>query len=237
MIQISLNQEEEKELQEFRRRENSRDAEHALIVLKNTRGMSAPAIAAQLELHVYTVRKWLNNYITSGIDGLKRKFATGKSPELRIQVQSYLEEVIELTPEQFGYPVSLWTTALFQDWLSKEKQIISSQDTIERALKDSGYHYKRSRKAVIDKAPSKEEKLEKMSELLESINNKVKEGNCEVFALDESHFSNEPYVVSGWQKKLWFKTNTNTDKEREKNNVWLLKFKNKEILLEECVKR
>ncbi len=40
MIQISLNQEEEKELQEFRCIENSRDAEHALIILKNTRKMS-----------------------------------------------------------------------------------------------------------------------------------------------------------------------------------------------------
>lgn len=237
MIQIILNQKEERKLKEFRRTENTKNAEHALYVLKNSKGMSAPKIAALFETHENTVRKWLNNYITDGIEGLKRKFAHGKKPELRLQIRSCLEEIIELAPEQFGYPVSLWTTALLQDWLLKEKQIKSSQDTIERALKDSGYHYKRSGKAVADKAPSKEEKLQKMSELLEDINNKVKEGNCEVFALDESHFSNEPYVVSGWQKKLWFKTDSDTIKERKKDNIWLLKFKNKEILLEECIKR
>lgn len=237
MLQISLNQDETKRLREFRRTENSRNAEHALIVLKNAKGMSAPLIAQQLEIHVYTVRKWLNNYINFGIEGLKRKFALGKSPALRLQIQLFLEEVIELSPEQFGYPVSLWTTALLQDWLLKEKDTKSSQDTIERALKENGYSYKRNGKKVADKAPSKEEKLQKMSELLERINEKVKEGNCEVFALDESHFSNEPYVVSGWQKKLWIKTNSDTFKKRKTNNIWLLKFANKKVLLEEHFER
>ncbi len=237
MIQVILNQEEEKELKEFRRTENSKNAEHALYVLKNAKGMSAPKIATLFETHANTVRKWLNNYLTDSIQGLKRKFAPGKKPELRLQIQSYLEEVIELTPEQFGYPVSLWTTALLQDWLLKEKQIKSSQDTIERALKDSGYHYKRSGKKVSDKAPSKEEKQIKMSEMLDDIKNKIAEGDCEIFALDESHFSNEPYVVSGWQKKLWFKTNSSTSKKNETNNIWLFKFENKKILLEECIKR
>lgn len=234
MLKVTLNEREKNELKEFRRRENSRDSEHALLVLKNSEGLKTKEIAEQLQLHSHTVRKWIKNYIKDGLQGLKRKYAPGKTKELRIKVQESIEPIIEKSPMEFGYPVHLWTTALLKDWLKEQKGIQCSQDTLERALKDSGYSYKRSRKKVTDRAPSKIEKLQKMDEMLDNMKEIVKKGNCEIFALDESHFSNEPYVVSGWQKKLWFKADSNTCKTREKDNIWLLEFENRKILLEEC---
>ncbi|MEA3452189.1 MAG: IS630 family transposase [Bacteroidota bacterium] len=204
------------------------------MVLKYSEGQKTNKIAEHLGLHHHSVRKWLKNYKENGIKGLKRKFAPGKTKDLRIQVQKEIESIIEKPPSEFGYPVNLWTTALLKNWLAEQRGIFCSQDTLERALKDSGYSYKRSGKKVSERAPSKEEKLEKMSIMLDEIKAKIKKGNCEIFALDESHFSNEPYVVKGWQKKLWFKTDSNASKAGKKDNIWLLEFKDRKILLEEC---
>lgn len=237
MLKINLSEKEKSELKEYRRRENSRDAEHALIVQKSSEGIKTKEIAKLLNMHPHTVRKWINNYNQFGISGLKRKYAPGKTKELRIRVKKAIELIIEKSPSEFGYPVNLWTTALLKNWLLEQKGISCSQDTLERALKDSGYSYKRSGKRVSERAPSKEEKLKKMTEMLDKIKEKLKEGNCEIFTLDESHFSNEPYVVSGWQKKLWFKTDCNTSKTGKKDNIWLLEFENRKVLLEECTFR
>lgn len=237
MLKIELSDSDKDELKEYRRRENSRDAEHALIVLKSAEGIKTKEIAEQLNLHPHTVRKWINNFKKFGINGLRRKYAPGKNKKLRILVQKTIELVIEKSPSEFGYPVNLWTTALLKNWLLEKKNISCSQDTLERALKDGGYSYKRSGKRVSNRAPSKAEKLKKMEQMLDEMKEKLKAGNCEIFTLDESHFSNEPYVVSGWQKKLWTKTDCNTSKAGEKDNLWLLEFENKKVLLEECTLR
>jgi len=121
---------------------------------------------------------------------------------------------------------------LLQDHLKKQG-LCASEDTIERALKKRSYRYKRSGRSVPLYAPSKEAKQTAVAELVEKISKEIKQGDCEVFALDESHFSTEPYVVSGWQKKLWPPTNTDTKKARARLTVWLLEFPNSKILLEE----
>jgi hypothetical protein len=76
------------------------------------------------------------------------------------------------------------------------------EDTIERALKEMDYTYKRSAKGVSEKAPGKEEKKEAITRLIAEIMEFEKQHDCEIFALDESHFSTEPYLIRGWQKKV-----------------------------------
>ena len=118
---------------------NSSDGIHALIVLKSSQGQAVPQIAKELLLHEHTVRKWIKRYLEEGIEGLKRKFAPGKSRELREEVKEALLEVIEKSPMEEGYSVSKWTSALLVDFLKNKKGIITSHDTVERALKEAGY--------------------------------------------------------------------------------------------------
>ena len=237
MLQIQLNSEEEEELKKFRWSESSLNAMHALIILKSSKGLSTQNIAKDLDIHEHTVRTWIKRYKEHGINGLKRKFAPGKPRDLREMVKIALAEVIERSPLDFGYSVSLWTTSLLADWLIKAKNLSASQDTIERALKENEFHYKRSATKVPDKAPSNEDKLVFVEQMIKNITEEMKNSDCEVFALDESHFSNEPYVVSGWQKKLWSNSDSNTSKERKKDNIWLLKFQDKKVLLEKRATR
>lgn len=232
MVKITLSAPEYDELIRVKSQPSSEASERALMVLMSHEGKSPPQIAKALKRNGHTVRDWLKRYQKNGIKGLYRNYSPGRPASLRLEVESKIDSIIESSPMDYGYPISLWTVLLLQDYLKKEG-VEASEDTIERALKRRGYRYKRSAKTTPVKAPSKEEKKEAVSKIISEIEDELKKGPCEVFALDESHFSTEPYVVSGWQKKLWPPPNTNPKQEGEDHNVWLLEFSNKKVLLEE----
>jgi len=54
-----------------------------------------------------------------------------------------------------------------------------------------------------------------------------------MFALNESHFSTEPYLVQGWFLKRWPPQNIHQQPERKSHILWLLELENTKILLEE----
>ena len=54
-----------------------------------------------------------------------------------------------------------------------------------------------------------------------------------MFALNESHFSTEPYLVQGWFLKRWPPQNIHQQPEKESYILWLLELENTKILLEE----
>jgi transposase len=68
---------------------------------------------------------------------------------------------------------------------------------IKRLLKDTGYSYKRTRKTMPVSAPSKEEKLTRVKEIANEILVLTATDDIEAVFLNESHFSNEPYVIRG----------------------------------------
>ena len=73
--------------------------------------------------------------------------------------------------------------------------------TLERLLKDCAYSCRRPRKGVPAAAPSKEEKLARVQEIAAEILKLKKDSDADVFFVDESHFSTEPYVVRGWYRR------------------------------------
>ena len=83
-----------------------------------------------------------------------------------------------------------------------------SEDTVERALKDMEFTYKRSALSVSINAPSEEQKAREVKRIVKEIQTLTKQKDCEIVALDESYFSTEPYVVRGWQKKRWLPKDT-----------------------------
>jgi transposase len=235
MIRASLTQEQISELKKYRATAQSENAERALMVLLSHDGKSPITIAKDLKRHPHTVRDWLKRYNEHGIDGLQRKFAPGKTPALRLSVAKEVVGVIEKSPEEFGYPVSLWTTNLLAQWLRDHRDIKTSHDTIERALKSCDYTYRRASR----KPPRVQSKHEQKLEIKKMVNQIITNinGPAQVLALDESHFSTEPYVVSGWQKKLWPPTGSNSKKARENISIWRIEFGNTKILLEKREQR
>jgi len=237
MIKITLSEEKRHELEKYRVHASKRNSEKALMVLMNSEGKTAVTISRILKRHPHTVRLWLKRYQKHGITGLDRLYSPGRPNLLREETKRHIEELLERSPVEFGYKTNLWTVSLMVDYMRTLKGFVVSEDTVERSLKDMEYTYKRIALSVSENAPSKEEKLHKVEKMVKEIHELLKEANCEVFALDESHFSTEPYVVRGWQKKLWPPENTNSGEKRSTHNVWMLESENKKILLEKIETR
>ncbi len=121
---------------------------------------------------------------------------------------------------------------LIKDCLEKKRAFKVSEDTIERSLKSLGYTFKRPAKAVGPKAPSPEAKKEAVQTILNEIQKLIKTNECEILALDESHFSTEPYLVKGWFKKNTAVQDTRGELPPKLHDIWMLKFKKQTFLLE-----
>jgi hypothetical protein len=112
-----------------------------------------------------------------------------------------------------------------------------SEDTAERALRDEGFSYKRPKKSMPVNAPLKEEKIARINAIIKEVKELLDNNEAEVFAIDESHFSTEPYLIKGWFKKGQHFFPTDTKAKTKLHDIWRIESENRIILLEKFVKR
>lgn len=198
MIRISLSEAERVALTRLRLDRSSNIGERAYYVLLAGTGKSAPEIARYLNRNIITVRLWLNRYQSEGINGLRAHKAPGRPAQKAPAIESHLQELLERSPQDYGYQESGWQINIFRDWLQK-KGISACENTVAKALTKLGYVYKRFSKTMPSNAPSSAEKMTKIGEIVDSIK-QYTPGDIEIFFADESHFSNQPYVSRGWFK-------------------------------------
>ena len=232
MIRVQLSDNQRRKLENYRRQASSRDSEKALMVLMNAEGKSVPQIATLLKRHPHTVRDWIKRYIAHGTKGLKREFSPGRPNEKRKKLMEYIEIILSDPPTMHGYQENAWTVPLITHAAKRDLNIEVSKDTVLRALKDMGYTYKRPAKTVPGTAPSPEEKRTAIRQIVDEIKELLKRKDCEIYALDESHFSTEPYLVQGWFKKRWPPQDPDTLQARKSHILWLFESYDTKILLE-----
>lgn len=196
MIRISLTEAERLELTRLRLDRSSNIGEHAHYVLLASSGMSAPEIARLLSRNILTIRLWLNRYIKDGVAGLRAIKASGRPAKKAAIIESQLRELLNKSPQEYGYQEAGWQINLLRDWFQKQG-VVACENTFVKGLNKLGYVYKRFSKTMPKNAPSKAEKKEKIGEIVGSIKQKTPE-EIEIFFVDESHFSNQPYVSRGW---------------------------------------
>jgi len=232
MIRISQSDKQRKELESFRRQASSRDSEKALMVLMSADGMSVPQIAKTIKRNPHTVRDWLKRYRAKGVAGLARNYSPGRPDTKREHLMQLIEKVISVSPREHGYQDSAWTVPLIAHYANKDPAYSVSRDTVIRALKNMGYTYKRPSKTVPGHAPTDEEKRAAIKDMITEISQLTSCKDTVVYALDEAHFSNEPYLVQGWFKKRWPPPDTDTEKAGKSHILWMLEYANTKILLE-----
>jgi transposase len=233
MIKVSINIEQRKELEHFRALSSSENSEKALMVLLSSEGEKVSEISKRLKRNPHTIRDWLKRYNHSGIKGLNRKYSPGRPDKKRAVLKSHIQNILSDSPVQHGYLDHVWSVPLIVHDVASKLNLTVSGMTVTRALNFMGYSYKRPTKTVPVKAPSKEEKTAKIQSMIEEIKGILTKGETEIYALDESHFSTEPYLVRGWFKKRWSPQNRNKQQKRKSHILWMLKSGNTEILLEE----
>lgn len=236
-IVITLTKEEETELLALRKKSDSYLGERALAILHSNEGEHTTQIAKKLKRAEQTIRSWLNAYKKKGIRGLYKNFSPGRPSTRQESFIPRLPEYLEKSPRDFGWGEDVWSIKVLMAQFVKETGINLSYHTVYRALKDAGYSCKRSKKTPPLAAPSKEEKIEKVNEIISKINNLKDLDNVEVAFLDESHFSTEPYVVRGWSKRGKRFFPTDTEKTRVVHAVWGIHTQDGWFLLEEFQER
>ena len=88
-----------------------RDVVRARIVLAADDGQSNAGIAADLALHVDTVRKWRRRFAADGLDGLS-DLARSVRPRTFTPVQAAEVKALACElPAESGVPLSRWSTA------------------------------------------------------------------------------------------------------------------------------
>jgi transposase len=233
MIKVSINTDERNELEQFRKLSSSKDSEKALMVLLSSEGNDIEHIATTLKRNPHTVRDWIKRYKSLGIKGLSRNYSPGRPDEKRAKIKEHIEEIIDHSPIDFGYHDQVWSVPLIAHDFTSKLNVTVSHDTVNRALNAMGYSYKRPAKTVPARAPTKEEKKEKIESMIADIKDLVSAEDTEIYALDESHFSTEPYLVRGWFKKRWPAQDSNKLQSRKSHILWVLESRNNKILLEE----
>lgn len=232
MIRISLPDTDREQLIRLREGSISEHSEKALMVILSDQGKSPLEIAKHLQRNPHTVRDWLKRYQLHGIAGFRREYSPGRTATVRGTIIEIIEEIIEKTPSSYGLHANSWTAQLIVDHL-KTLDIHSSIDTVKRALKDLGYSYKRPTKTVPENAPTSTEKKERVLDMIDQIKGIIQQKDCEILALDESHFSTAPYLSRGWIKRGQKKTSIAIH-SRKTHPVWCIKSPDNTYVLEKC---
>jgi len=152
MIRMSLSTDEQSALNRLRLIKNSNIGERAHYVLLSGDGKSVKEIATHLSRNEHTVRLWLNRYKTEGISGLATHQKSGRPAKKAVIIESQLEELLNKSPQDYGYQEAGWQISILRHWF--EKQGLSACDnTLAKALNKLGFVYKRFSKTLPANAP------------------------------------------------------------------------------------
>lgn len=200
-LTIKLKQQQKISLQKLKLKRNSNLGERAKYILLLDMGKKVSEIAEHFGRNKHTIRLWIKRYQTNGIAGLEDDLPPGRPDKKTSLVINELEDLLNEEPIKYGYQHSGWQINMLMDYFSKEYKEKISYGTMTRALKKSGWVYKRFSKRVPHNAPSKEEKSIHIKNMISAIREEADKTDVEIFFEDESHFANEPYVERGWFKR------------------------------------
>ena len=111
-----------------------RDRLRAQIVLAAAAGSTNAAIAAQLGVHVDTVRKWRRRFAAAGLAGLKDAPRSGRPPVFTAADRAEAIALACALPAESGVPLSRWSCPELARELATRCQVAASASTIGRWL-------------------------------------------------------------------------------------------------------
>ena len=111
-----------------------RDRLRAQIVLAAAAGSTNAAIAAQVGVHVDTVRKWRRRFAGAGLAGLKDASRSGRPPVFTAADRAEAIALACALPAESSVPLSRWSCPELARELATRCQIAASASTIGRWL-------------------------------------------------------------------------------------------------------
>jgi transposase len=135
---------------------DARQVRRAEALLWLHEGYTPSEVAEQLRVSVQTVYNWVNRF--SERDGkplgsrLGDGHRDGRPPSAQGIIDPLIAQVIDSSPEQYGYQASVWTAPLLRSYLARDHTIRTSRASVSRAIKRLRIRWKRPRHILARRA-------------------------------------------------------------------------------------
>ena len=139
----TLNEEEQKQIQEAMNSPKWRIAKRATVLHSLHLGYSPEEIAQMQNLSLTTVYNHYNRFKTEGIEGLSDKAKSGRPPKANEEYIALLNQTLERDPYEMGYAFTIWTQARLRQFLAQETGINLSRSRFQDLMQRLGYRYRR----------------------------------------------------------------------------------------------
>jgi transposase len=152
-----LTDEERTPLEAERRGADAFRVRRAQIVLASARGLSAKPIAQLVGGAVQTVRNVIHAFHAQGLACVPKQSTRPKSVAATLGASpcERLQQILHQTPRTYGKPTGVWTLARAAQ-VCQEQGVTErclSDETIRRALKRLGSHWKRAKHGITSPDP------------------------------------------------------------------------------------
>ena len=193
MLHITLNDTEIEFLKRLACTAPGRISQRAHFVLLSHQGDSPATIAQRMFKAENTVKHWLRQYQTHGIDGLQGHKRPGRGLKHK-HLLDVVQAQIGQSPDCFGYLQSIWTLLLLLLHLRMRFGIETSESTLSRALRKLGFSWHRPKLSPAQRPdPLDEERRAGLSLALADT-------SCQIVAVDECDMSLLAVVRCMWQR-------------------------------------
>ena len=154
----------------------------AVVFLESAKGVSKKKVIQKIESSKRQIKKWINAYKQSGIEGLTKK--TRKVNEIiKENIRFKKDNLIKLiheTPKLHGINRATWGIKSLSEAYFKTYGVKMGQSTVSEYIRSQGYAFKYAKRTLTSPDPLYREKLSKITEILANL-----KPNEKFFSVDE----------------------------------------------------
>jgi transposase len=153
-MKFELTRQERRHLDKFvRETKDKREYARGTGILMRWRGKAAREVAEQLNVSDRAVFKWERAYRRSGVDGLRRRKASGRPAVKKPAARRLIPDLMKKDPRAFGFLKGRWVVRDVSKAL-KQGGVEISPTQVHGLLNDLGLSYKRPKLVVESNDPS-----------------------------------------------------------------------------------
>ena len=178
--------------------QKSRDKDHvrrAMALLHLAAGHGVSETARRVCAARSTVQQWRGLYEEYGEAGLEPASRGRRAWTVTDEVLRCLTQLLESTPESFGYLRATWTSELLAQELERQLAVVIHASTVRRLLPRLGYVWRRSRPVLVRRDPQKNRKLRAIARALR------RRRGIQVFYVDEADVDLNPRIGATWSRR------------------------------------
>jgi putative transposase len=138
-------------------------------------GQSPEEVSQLLAVSMGSIYNWHKRWRTDGLKGLENKAKSGRPKNADQAYCDLLDEVLEQSPEVYGYGFGIWTVDRLREHLYRETGISLSNRRFRALLKELDYVYRRPKHDLTSLQDAEEK--ERSKDLLDWLKKDVKHGD------------------------------------------------------------